>query len=230
MIILLTVPPGRTNAARVRLLATLAAHLTSSRVQTHVRSTAAPSRLLSTLSSGKSARPSTSFSGTPAVIYMATYPTNVTRACVTTRCLRGTKHGLNMGICIRGRNTGNVRKHLATSRLGDTATYVFTTRITVGRDRHFGNVPTLSIHITRPVHRTRTLVRRTLALGHDSRAHAMRRSARPIGDIGARLGRTLLDKVSFTMPLVITKNAILTITMLLSRVFKLRSLFGRRGS
>lgn len=71
------------------------------------------------------------------VIYITTYATNVTRACVTHRGLVGKTGTLNRAVGIRARKAVNARGRLRTTSVSTTSIIVLTMSIGVGKRRHF---------------------------------------------------------------------------------------------
>lgn len=170
--------PRNNSGARLRTLTTLSRMLVGPSIADTLGSTSAPRGIrtvfTSTITEGRTrggtrrrtrGRTSgTRTNGHPCVITIATYPGNVTRACVTRRGLGGTTRGLNISVGIRAGNSRNIGRLLSSSRVTHTGNIIVTTSggITV---THFGNGRLVSGPMADTVGGPRRLVRAVLSNG-----------------------------------------------------------------
>lgn len=168
--VLFVVTTPISKSLRLRVLSHLVMVLVRPRFYTTLQNTGAASRFLRVVSGGRTRGcPRRTMGprmgpGNCEVLTIATYPANVTRACVTTRTLRGTNRGLNCPLGTRAGNSNNTGGILAGGRVRRYSKVVVTTSGGI-RVTHFSNGPIMGASISGKVGGPRRLVGEVISKG-----------------------------------------------------------------
>lgn len=230
-LLFLVTTPGARSGIRLRMLDGLSVVLVSRRFARTLEGTASTRRFLSVVSGTSSRETSvsrrlTSAKGTRdsfGVLTMATYPANVTRACVTTRKVRGTTGTTSYFMGVRAEKDNKTGGILASRRVTSTSYVVITTsaRIPVS---HFSKGGMVVYRISSKVDGTSRLITRTGSKGipiFRKGGPTTTSSSAKGGDnnIKRRVCVRLVGNISRVLPLIINNNVLVTVTFLVSKVY-----------
>lgn len=222
--LLFVVTTAASNSIRLRILTELVRLLVRRSFATGLGITGAPRRFVSVVSTGRGrgfpSRPGTRIptGGNCEILTVATYPANVTRACVTTRSLRGTNSDLGVPVGIRAGNSNNTGGILARRRVTGYSNIVVTTSVAVGLT-HFSNGPILRYTISSNVRGPRRLVGGVMG-GRIPMCRRGNNSTSTPGEENNTCNR-LVGNMSRVLPFIMTNNVFVTVTFLVSVTYNM---------
>lgn len=231
--LLFVVTTARSNSIRLRVLSHLVIVLVSPSFATGLETTGDISRFLRAVSTRRgvgcpSRRIGPTRGRTPGnceVLNMATYPANVTRACVTTRTLRGGTGRVNCSVGIRASNSNNTGGILAGGRVRRYSNVVITTSGGI-RVTEFSNGGILGASISSNVGGPNRLVREIISKGipicrdSNDRRPSSSRCSRRGRDFNHGVCGRLVGNISRVLPFIINNNILVTLKFLVSAVTK----------
>lgn len=221
-LLFLVTTPGARSGMRLRILDGLSMLLVSRGFAGKLGGTGAMSRFLGIVSStrdtGSRSRGRSRAKTGCGMLTMAKYPAKVTRACVTTRDLRGRTTRVKVAVGMRAENSNKTGRILASRRVTKTATVVITTSAGIPVS-HFSKGGIVKYGITSNVGGTRRLLGHTITkstpICRTTRNDEGRRGTRNNSATRVVCAR-LVDKMSRVLPFIVNNNVVATVTFLVS--------------